>query len=57
MREQRTFDDLVEFFKKWPDNRQTITVLSQRPETTHDEKEILEVMIFVMDQVRPRDIS
>ena len=51
------FNDLQQFFEQWPASRDVVRSLSQSQRVTREEREILDMMQFIVDRVGPRDLE
>lgn len=54
---QSPIEDLVDFYRQWPDLRPGAETLAARQDLTADEREILCWMIRIVDRVGPSDLS
>lgn len=51
------FGDLVEFLKCWAEFRDRMVELSSQDDLSDQDREVLTVMIFIVDRVQPRDLA
>ncbi|MCK0149314.1 hypothetical protein MWU54_04715 [Marivita sp. S6314] len=51
------FLDLVDFFDRWPEERQKLMAVVKTKSLTDEEAELLETMILIMDRVGPADLQ
>lgn len=54
---QETIEDLVDFYKRWPELKQSIVQLEPGDVVDERQKAILEWMTFVIDRVGPVDLE
>lgn len=50
-------EDLVDFFGRWPNTRQTAVKMLEDPKLDPEQATVLEWMIFVIDRVGPADLG
>lgn len=50
-------EDLVDFYKRWPELRQEALAIQNAPRLAADKKALLEWMIMVIDRVGPADLE
>jgi hypothetical protein len=49
--------DLIDFYRRWPEFRQTAVVLAQRPELSAAERETVNWLILLADRIGEHDIG
>lgn len=52
-----TFEDLVDFFRRWPRLRRRMNILLENPAMKTRDRCILRAMMLVMDRVGPEDLA
>lgn len=53
----RRIEDLVDFYRHWPEMRRHAQAIRDRGDLGADEQEVLKWMIRVVDRVGPSDLS
>lgn len=51
------FHDLVDFFKRWETERETIQTLLTSGRLPQEQADIVETMMFIIDRVGPEDFD
>jgi hypothetical protein len=49
--------DLIDFYRRWADFRQTAVALSQRPELSSAERQTVNWLILLVDRIGEHDIG
>jgi hypothetical protein len=49
--------DLIDFYRRWPEFRQTTVALAQRPELSPAERETVHWLILLADRIGEHDIG
>ena len=49
--------DLIDFYRRWPEFRQTAVALAQRPELSPAERETVNWLILLADRIGDHDIG
>lgn len=52
-----SIEDLVDFYRRWPDLREEATKLQRAPFLTTEQASILNWMVLVIDRVGPADFD
>lgn len=54
---EKGFEDLNEFFDRWPAERARIVSLATSRDLTVEDRDLLKAMIFVVDRVGPNEVE
>lgn len=57
MPSKKEFLDIVDFFDRWPDEREKMQIIANGDKLTKDQRDILSAMIFIIDCVGPNDLA
>ncbi len=57
MSSKKEFADLVDFFSRWPDERNKAEQIREIAGLSKEQRDILGAMIFIIDRVGPDDLA